>query len=106
METEGACVARGGSPDSGTAAAVLIIRAHGGAWNSTIGLLAGAHECANIDSLFLNPKLCIRGRGGGGGLFFYRSPAVHRPKPPTMPGGNGTRTLPVHFLSRRFAQMR
>ena len=23
-----------------------------------------------------------------------------------MPGGNGTRTLPVHFLSRRFAQMR
>jgi hypothetical protein len=94
METEGACAARGGTPDSGTAAAVLIVRAHRGAWNSTIGLLAGAHERANIDSLFLNPKLCIR----AGASFSDRSLNGFRLNPPTIPGGDGTRTLTVHFL--------
>jgi hypothetical protein len=94
VETEGACVARRGTPDSGTAAAVLIVRAHRGAWHSTIGLLAGARERANIDSLFLNPKLFIR----AGASFSDRSLNGLRPKPPTIPGGDGTRTLPVRFL--------
>jgi hypothetical protein len=41
METEGVCVVRGGTPDSGDATAVPIPCAHRNAWNSTIGLLAG-----------------------------------------------------------------
>jgi hypothetical protein len=44
VETEGVSVARGGSPDSGAAAAVLIRSAYRDAWNSTIGLLAGGYD--------------------------------------------------------------
>jgi hypothetical protein len=44
METEGLGAARGGSRDSGAAAAVLIVCADRDAWNSTIELLAGVRD--------------------------------------------------------------
>ncbi len=55
---------------------------------------------ANIDSLLLNPKLCIRARREWGGSFSDGSPTVLRPLRAR------TGTLPGYLLPRRFAQVR
>jgi hypothetical protein len=55
---------------------------------------------ANIDSLLLNPKLCIRARREWGVSFSDGYPTVLRPLRAR------TGTLPVHLLPRRFAQVR